>query len=698
MDLFNDESPYGHIRSDDPKEVDIGPDLVKAGMEYEDISPMHKEALKAYAAGISYTSTRPPSEVPLKAIGAETVYTPLGDSQDLRVLELHHGQYDDEICCSLHVCVAALKPQYDYPQETREGRSGRAFRRTTFVVSCVTGQPVWYTALSYVWGDSAFVMPMVCNGAPFRTTVNLDTALRHLRHTGKSIMLWVDQICINQKDLQEKTQQVLLMSKIYERAWNTVVWLGPEGDNSYNATETLLAVKDALKYHTEERAPDIEDFSRLSLPEPGSNAWSHLKEFLDRPWFRRVWVMQEVVLQRNVEILCGRACLRWDDLETFAYCMVKYDMEQFLGYDESVEVESSESGCVRIRMIRDMKFYHDSFDQNSSLFAVLREGRGAGATDPKDKVFGVMGMSDQTVHPDYQRSLADVYTEACASCLNAADVIRLLCSVDHEQPKSGMPSWVPDWSMPRQTTSLGYPGQEHAVYRAATWDANFAGYRLKSLRVENNKTLVTEGFLFDTVIQLSGTSGSTLQDLLVEGTATRSFIFHCVRMVLGNCKDDTSKGGLFEAFWKTLVAGKDHTGVLKAPLEYAEIFALLLDTANGGSPFFPDQPQSKRKLSIRNLEYRRPRLTYREMQIAFKAAVRSRRFCITSKGYMGLFPRGTQLGDQICVFMGAPLPFVLRLQENSDSYLLIGECYVHGLMEGETLNMEDMKVEEIIIA
>ena len=91
------------------------------------------------------------------------------------------------------------------------------------------------------------------------------------------------------------------MSKIYERARGTVVCLGLEADSSNSALETLLAVKYALRYHTEEEAPDFKDFARLSLPEPGSRQWSDLRKFLSRPWFLRVWILQEVVLQSNVE-------------------------------------------------------------------------------------------------------------------------------------------------------------------------------------------------------------------------------------------------------------------------------------------------------------------------------------------------------------------------------------------------------------
>ena len=184
----------------------------------------------------------------------------------------------------------------------------------------------------------------------------------------------------------------------------------------------------------------------------------------------------------------------------------------------------------------------------------------------------------------------------------------------------------------------------------------------------------------------------TLKDLLVNGSTTNRSVLQCVRTALDEYD------GYTLIFWNTLVAGKDHTGVLEAPSDYADIFALLLDTANGGSPCFPDQPQPKRRLTVKNLESRRPQRIYREMQIAYKAAVRNRIFGTTEKRYMGLLPRGTQIGDQVCVFKWGRLPFVVRRRLDSDEYLLIGECYVHGIMNGEILQMEGIEWRDIVIA
>ena len=86
----------------------------------------------------------------------------------------------------------------------------------------------------------------------------------------------------------------------------------------------------------------------------------------------------------------GEKCISWSDLNLFSICMVKHDLIQYLDSDVGAR---ERSGCLRIREIDGMKGYNDTFPNQSNLQSVLVEGRGAQATDLRDKVFAVMGMS-----------------------------------------------------------------------------------------------------------------------------------------------------------------------------------------------------------------------------------------------------------------------------------------------------------------
>lgn len=667
-------------------------------MNYQQLDEFQKISLKEYAEGRKaqeeLRQTAKISTSPHCQMEAEgRIYHRLKNSQDLRVMELCPGTFNDVLTCNLHVCSV----EFDYPINPLN----KTYKKHTLhAVSHTSGQRVWYTALSYVWGNPAFIKPMVCNGKPFYTAVNLDIALRSLRHVDVAVMLWIDQICINQADLEEKTQQVLLMSRIFDHAWSTLVWLGEEADNCSGALKTIFAVNDAFQYTNEDWIPEPEDFERMFLPAPGSPKWSELGKFLARPWFQRVWIIQEIVFSKNIQFLCGTNYISWQDISLFAICMIQHDLVQYLSLNGPLQKTSSESGCGRLMDIFNIQGYFTSFENPQPLLTALVEGRGAQATDPRDKVFAVMGMTSTIINPDYSKATFDVYTEAAES-VEPEDMVAMLCCVDHPQPVAGRPSWVPDWSTPRQTTALGYSSTSKAVYQ----NGKFSKLRPRPIR-QDGKSLIVIGTLFDTISNLTAVASSTLQDVPNTTTSTSKFVIQSMAMATQHCSSYiSSETGLFFAFWQTLVAGKDESGRMKAPTdEFAPIFALLFDCATGQSPSIPDQPPShpnpKRRLTLDKLKFRRPKKTYRQMQLAFSAAVTARRFATTTKGYMGLVPRGGMLGDEVCVILGAHVPFLVRRvphdEAGTDRYQLLGECYLQGIMNGEVMDsMPESEMREI---
>ena len=675
-------------------EPDIDSHVAKAGAVYTHFGEIQKAPVDVLA---SQKRTHGQSQQALMCTETDAtkssncVYTPLKGSRDIRVLELHAGKYEAEITCTLHVCSTEF--EYPYDPETN-------FRPYTLhAVSCTTGTPVWYTALSYVWGSPALVRPMTCNGKPFATTENLGLALRRIRRLDVAVLLWVDQICINQHDLQEKNQQVAMMGTIYQRAWTTLAWLGEDVDNSISAIDTILATKDALRSYPGGRPLDVEDFERFSLPAPDSPKWLELKKLMSRPWFYRVWIIQEVVLSHRIIIMCGAKCIPWADLSMFSYCMIDNDLDQHLSRSGALHGESLESGCIRVNTIDSIREFNNATPSKTPFINALVEGRSAQATNPRDKVYAIIGMTRDVMYPKYSDPVIDIYIETALKIATTSFGIDLLCCVDHLHPTPNQPSWVPDWATPRQTTSLGFYAKYHDVYRAIKkpyWEM-----QSRTEITENGAGLVITGFIVDSITKVGMISEEPeLKDLLISETPTSRFVLEGMNLAVEACQPCSSyKMTLFETFWQTLVAGKDPSSHLRAPDEYSPIFALLFDTATGHSPSFPDQPpsSSKRGLSLENLQVRRPARTYHDMQTAMKSATKNRRLGVTAKRYLGLYPRGTQIGDQICVLVGACVPFVIRKLEGRNEHQLVGECYVHCIMDGEAENMRDLQKTEICL-
>jgi hypothetical protein len=170
---------------------------------------------------------------------------------------------------------------------------------------------VSYDALSYAWGDPKVTLPIRIKGLLFQVTVNLESALRHLRLESHTRVVWIDAICIHQSNIKERDQQVRRMGSIYANAWHVLVWLGPEADDSDLAIETIsedfcgrLVDQELLEDSQPATTEEMESTRRLKAP---------IKLF-SRPWWRRGWVIQEIRergwSQDNVLLQCGRSQMR----------------------------------------------------------------------------------------------------------------------------------------------------------------------------------------------------------------------------------------------------------------------------------------------------------------------------------------------------------------------------------------------------
>lgn len=145
-----------------------------------------------------------------------------------------------------------------------------------------------YEALSYFWGDANTTENIFVNGEIIAITTNLAAALRALRHPQHDRTLWIDAICINQGDLDEKASQVALMRNIYTNCSKTTAWLGPSDKSSQKVFQGIKLKDRVYK--------------------------GALLALLARPWFRRVWVIQEISYATTITVQCGPDTIEWDDL------------------------------------------------------------------------------------------------------------------------------------------------------------------------------------------------------------------------------------------------------------------------------------------------------------------------------------------------------------------------------------------------
>lgn len=186
---------------------------------------------------------------------------------------------------------------------------------TQLIVADLNSGTLRYDALSYVWGVPSKPQDLVSisvNGFERRITPNLYGALMSLRSDSEKRVLWIDSICINQNDLEERSQQVLLMAKIYSRASRVLVYLGPSTPSS-DAYFTFLQSCDIKAESAEASLLDADQKEPAiweAVAGTGLDVQTVIDGFMDvcsRSWWKRLWILQEYTLAtQDPWLYCGR--------------------------------------------------------------------------------------------------------------------------------------------------------------------------------------------------------------------------------------------------------------------------------------------------------------------------------------------------------------------------------------------------------
>ncbi|KAF2648600.1 HET-domain-containing protein [Lophiostoma macrostomum CBS 122681] len=253
-----------------------------------------------------------------------------------------------------------------------------------------------YAALSYVWGSRASPREITCNGQPLKVTRNLFDALVAIRHPTTAGPLWVDAICINQEDVEERNHQVGLMASVYRQARRVFIWLG-HGDREFvepaftyicqRANHVYAQVRWIVQDAEARRASYVTrgeevDGSKLHLedPRPTAAQYSAFATFLRQPWFFRLWIVQEVSLARAATLFWGDSCI---DFEFVMVALEKWreDSSRF-----APPVGLDNIAAIRFNRRAERKRIPMPFAR------MMHGGRKFDCKDPRDRVYALLGM------------------------------------------------------------------------------------------------------------------------------------------------------------------------------------------------------------------------------------------------------------------------------------------------------------------
>jgi len=579
-----------------------------------------------------------------------------------------------------------------------------------------------YDAISYTW-DGQFLdrdLDLLVGNTPKRikTSRNVKEILADRSPSRGTTYLWIDALCINQKDEAEKNAQVSIMGTIYRSARRTLIWL----DNKLAATPKqprplpsdlipiliLFTVCRLLKEHCSDRPKVIIGYA-INLLKP--YFWDRLQRFISHPYWTRVWIIQEIALANGVDIQYGGQVLN------------SFHIVEALQILSNPPIEGAMRGLQvalpNIPLNRAMA--SNSTEAVSRVFniGVLRQ---FGPTKletalelsfeshcryPLDKVYGIraliLGEDDETselanlTRPGRHDGYIKLYTDITKYLLNHNPNFvfeRSGLGWFHLHNKA-LPTWVVNLPMEGSADVFklhvrqlevdvrrrDYCAGGVAQFAHSFHDGNDTHLRLSVLR------LCTLSYLSDSW-NLSG-----------EVAPITSFLKSCLEELKAHHHETTYRPTgqrRFEAFWRTLIGDKVRETpyseyAFPAPADWETKFQEMCS-----SPLV--NPFSKGR-TIGDALQDPP------FANQFQVFCLRRRFGVMNDGYIGLVPDGAEVGDVVGIVPGIKIPLLFRECEGARNeriegkmMQLVGSCYVHGVMNGEAvMNRVEVVREEYIV-
>jgi hypothetical protein len=345
------------------------------------------------------------------------VYTPLVEQDEARLLVLAPGKRNEQLSGRLQRFRLSRAPTYE--------------------------------ALSYVWGDPSKNCVIVLDHyISVSITESLFNALQDLREEHSTRAIWADALCINEPDVEELQQQVTMMREIYSKASRVIAYISPEYDDSSLAIEfahTLQNVCQSL-YPTYPGFNSEGELEEIGLPRISDPRYAALKSLILRDWSSRCWCALEFVSNPELVMVCGKSVFHWDLIPNIIeHCFARHIPACII--PNAMEDPEDRRECVtRLSTLRRYIFQNSA---QFSLRSLLEMSHSFQATNPRDKIYAVLGLaSDRAaidVNVDYNCSVESLYTRVATSIMTTSSSLDILyCNFGNK--RRNLPSWVPDWS------------------------------------------------------------------------------------------------------------------------------------------------------------------------------------------------------------------------------------------------------------
>ena len=539
-----------------------------------------------------------------------------------------------------------------------------------------------YGALSYAWGDKSSWTSIPLDGKPgFKVTASVASALRRLRHPEQTRCLWVDAICVNQANVKERNQQVALMTDIFRYAELVYVWLGPCGILNPSSTQEN-SDPECCHQHSFEWDGTI-DFTKTSSP------LFHAHESSKMQWWWRTWAVQEVALARKIAVRIGPHQISWQKaLEAFEASWLKTrpgDDAYRIAYQQFLQFNT-------LRGKRGWLGEH--------LRYLLQLTARHAASDPRDRVYGILGLLDQKqildasqrLAPDYGKTYPEVCVDATLHLISDEQNLDVLVE---DWPRLSEPSWALDFAKGvRKPPSLLQRGQwsffdpprrlGNTLRCHASGDLN--------LRFEvQGRELVVQGVHFDMVSAMFRNDGEAPDRFTVEPVDLQDSIRRRSMDVVPRDSQEPDNLRTRTLHWlesSAHIVGEKAASPMNANIsitDQQEQFARTVSTDWYLRAEHPGQihPDDFTRYAPAFRRHKRSGLFHESAWNTLK----DRALFVTEQGFCGVSGSlEVHVGDIVVVLSGCSMPVVLRpMGSEGGGYRLVGECYVSGIVYGELM-------------
>ncbi|KAI0006988.1 heterokaryon incompatibility protein-domain-containing protein [Xylariaceae sp. FL0662B] len=570
---------------------------------------------------------------------AEYHYSPISD-RSIRLLHVEPGSRQDPISCRLTVHGLDEIPPFD--------------------------------ALSYTWGNTNIVKTISCDDQSLKVHLNAWSALLDLRREDVPRTMWIDAICINQADMDERSAQVQLMRDIYMRAAHVAVWMRPTKADTSAVFRTLASLSrlGMTEDHTSPQTPlTSDDLVRQGLPGVSDPMWKELDSLLWNQWFSRTWIIQEISLARKAILACGAGTCPWEDVKIAANYIRSHSLTAVVNVDPSQ--------VLRLTSLA------ERFRGGAPILELAQLARASKATNPRDKIYGLLGLASdaENVAPDYSIRPREAYLDLALSTIDRTGSLEILNYVDHwgyfTQARKPLASWIPNWTL----SGLSQPLPDTARIDSGGSAFVFDFVPEKTLLVVQGVEVATVKDAGDTFVEYIPSIGNAVPGHAGANWATEGYQKKRWRQwnhMATKVRSYPTGEDVWSAYIRTLVADSLPTEKQQStPEELKSLFDSwvrfwrIVGIKRGRFLDFYESIASPEEAKDAAL-----------FMAAHQAAAYGRRFFVTQEGYFGLGPFQTRSSDRVMALCGGKTPYVLRPcpgKKGEMEWRVIGECYVHGI-------------------